>query len=42
VVAWPGWLAIEAAERALGGMLGRDTVKIPERADLLAAARTRA
>jgi ferredoxin--NADP+ reductase len=41
VVAWPGWLAIEAAERALGGMLGRDTVKIPERADLLAAARTR-
>ncbi|HEY5836002.1 FAD-dependent oxidoreductase [Streptomyces sp.] len=39
-VAWPGWLAIEAAEAALGHSLDRGTVKIPDWAGLLAAART--
>jgi ferredoxin/flavodoxin---NADP+ reductase len=38
-VTWPGWQAIEAAERALGRGLGRGTVKIPDWAGLLAAAR---
>ncbi|WP_225846708.1 FAD-dependent oxidoreductase [Streptomyces sp. HPF1205] len=38
-VAWPGWLAIEAAEAALGASLGRGTVKIPDWSGLLAAAR---
>jgi ferredoxin--NADP+ reductase len=39
-VAWPGWLAIEAAEAALGRTLGRGTVKIPDWDGLLTAART--
>lgn len=38
VVTWEGWKAIEAAETALGGAAGRTTVKITDRADLLAAA----
>ncbi|GHF22388.1 MULTISPECIES: FAD-dependent oxidoreductase [Streptomyces] len=38
-VEWPGWLGIEAAEAALGQRLGRGTVKIPDWAGLLAAAR---
>ncbi|MER6444872.1 FAD-dependent oxidoreductase [Streptomyces venezuelae] len=37
-VRWPGWLAIEAAEAALGRSLGRRSVKIPDWAGLLAAA----
>ncbi|MFI1825837.1 FAD-dependent oxidoreductase [Streptomyces sp. NPDC020412] len=37
-VEWPGWLAIEAAESALGLSLGRGPVKIPDWAGLLAAA----
>ncbi|MFI6643992.1 FAD-dependent oxidoreductase [Streptomyces sp. NPDC050504] len=37
-VQWPGWLAIEAAEAALGASLGRRTVKIPDWAGLLGAA----
>ncbi|QDY75523.1 FAD-dependent oxidoreductase [Streptomyces qinzhouensis] len=37
-VPWPGWLAIEAAEAALGASLGRRTVKIPDWDGLLAAA----
>ncbi|HEY3483408.1 MAG TPA: FAD-dependent oxidoreductase [Streptomyces sp.] len=39
-VAWPGWLAIEAAEAALGRTLGRPTVKICDWRGLLAAAGT--
>ncbi|RVU15403.1 NADP oxidoreductase [Streptomyces antnestii] len=38
-VEWPGWLAIERAEAALGRSLGRGPVKIPDWAGLLAAAR---
>lgn len=38
-VEWPGWLGIEAAEAALGQRLGRGTVKIPDWAGLLSAAR---
>ncbi|MEU6660300.1 FAD-dependent oxidoreductase [Streptomyces sp. NPDC046821] len=38
-VEWPGWLAIERAEAALGHSLGRGPVKIPDWAGLLAAAR---
>ena len=38
-IAWPGWLAIEAAEAALGVSLRRGTVKIPDWEGLLAAAR---
>ncbi|MDX6330252.1 MAG: ferredoxin/flavodoxin---NADP+ reductase [Streptomycetaceae bacterium] len=37
-VAWPGWLAIEAAEAALGRTLERATVKIPDWPGLLTAA----
>ncbi|MFE0427140.1 NADP oxidoreductase, partial [Streptomyces sp. NPDC058953] len=37
-VVWPGWLAIEAAESALGASLGRGSVKIPDWDGLLAAA----
>ncbi|WP_330329031.1 FAD-dependent oxidoreductase [Streptomyces sp. NBC_00536] len=39
-VLWPGWLAIEAAESALGRTLGRRSVKIPDWPGLLAAAAT--
>lgn len=39
-VAWPGWLAIEAAEAEWGRGLGRGTVKLPDWAGLLDAART--
>ncbi|WP_030804249.1 FAD-dependent oxidoreductase [Streptomyces sp. NRRL S-337] len=39
-VLWPGWLAIEAAEAAWGQGLGRGTVKLPDWAGLLEAART--
>ncbi|MEV7281237.1 FAD-dependent oxidoreductase [Streptomyces sp. NPDC093111] len=38
-VPWTGWLAIERAEAALGGTLGRARVKIPDWAGLRAAAR---
>lgn len=38
-VTWAGWEAIEAAEAALGRALDRDTVKIPDWAGLLGAAR---
>lgn len=37
-VEWHGWLAIEAAEEALGRSLGRRSVKIPDWAGLQAAA----
>ncbi|MCX4510562.1 FAD-dependent oxidoreductase [Streptomyces sp. NBC_01619] len=37
-VQWPGWLAIEEAEAALGRSLGRRSVKIPDWAGLLRAA----
>ncbi|AZK92848.1 FAD-dependent oxidoreductase [Streptomyces tsukubensis] len=37
-VPWPGWLAIEEAEAALGASLGRRSVKIPDWEGLLAAA----
>ncbi|AVZ71680.1 NADP oxidoreductase [Streptomyces lunaelactis] len=37
-VPWPGWLAIEAAESALGRTLGRRSVKIPDWPGLLTAA----
>ncbi|MFI1619568.1 FAD-dependent oxidoreductase [Streptomyces lydicus] len=39
-VTWPGWLAIEAAEAAFGHGLGRGTVKLPDWAGLLEAARS--
>ncbi|THA82697.1 FAD-dependent oxidoreductase [Streptomyces sp. A0592] len=39
-VEWPGWLAIESAEAALGHSLGRRSVKIPDWSGLLAAANT--
>lgn len=39
-VPWRGWLAIEAAEAALGASLHRNTVKIPDWPGLLSAART--
>ncbi|MEV5974160.1 FAD-dependent oxidoreductase [Streptomyces sp. NPDC051921] len=38
-VPWSGWLAIERAEAALGGRLGRGPVKIPDWAGLRDAAR---
>lgn len=38
-VEWPGWLAIEAAETALGRTLGRTTVKISDWRGLLEAAK---
>ncbi|MBL1094685.1 FAD-dependent oxidoreductase [Streptomyces sp. NPDC001739] len=38
-VLWPGWLAIEAAEAAWGRGMGRGTVKLPDWAGLLEAAR---
>jgi ferredoxin/flavodoxin---NADP+ reductase len=38
-VEWAGWLAIEAAEAEMGRALDRTTVKIPDWAELLAAAR---
>ncbi|MER6996083.1 FAD-dependent oxidoreductase [Streptomyces sp. NPDC000410] len=38
-VEWPGWLAIEQAESTLGRSLGRRSVKIPDWAGLLSAAR---
>lgn len=37
-VEWPGWLAIEEAEAALGLALGRRSVKIPDWEGLLRAA----
>jgi ferredoxin--NADP+ reductase len=37
-VEWPGWLAIEEAESALGRALGRRAVKIPDWTGLLKAA----
>jgi ferredoxin--NADP+ reductase len=37
-VEWPGWLAIEEAESALGRALGRRSVKIPDWTGLLDAA----
>ncbi|MDN3292887.1 FAD-dependent oxidoreductase [Streptomyces ficellus] len=37
-VEWPGWLAIERAEAALGRRLGRGSVKIPDWPGLLKAA----
>lgn len=37
-VAWPGWLAIESAEQALGRTLGRRSVKIADWQGLLTAA----
>lgn len=40
-VPWPGWLAIEAAEAALGQELGRTTVKIADWEGLLTAAHGR-
>jgi ferredoxin--NADP+ reductase len=39
-VEWPGWLAIEAAEAALGRALGRATVKIPDWQGLREAAKS--
>ncbi|WP_052853256.1 MULTISPECIES: FAD-dependent oxidoreductase [Streptomyces] len=39
-VPWTGWLGIEAAEAAWGRRLGRGTVKLPDWAGLLEAART--
>ncbi|MFJ4788555.1 FAD-dependent oxidoreductase [Streptomyces sp. NPDC088794] len=39
-VPWPGWLAIERAEAALGASLGRSVVKLADWESLLAAART--
>ncbi|MEU6863430.1 FAD-dependent oxidoreductase [Streptomyces sp. NPDC046876] len=36
-VEWPGWLAIETAEAALGRSLGRRSVKIPDWPGLLTA-----
>ncbi|MFG2295738.1 FAD-dependent oxidoreductase [Streptomyces sp. NPDC048603] len=39
-VEWPGWLAIEEAEAALGHSLGRRSVKIPDWPGLLNAAGT--
>lgn len=38
VVRWDGWLAIEAAEHALGAQHGQARIKLSDRADLLAAA----
>ncbi|MGW1493320.1 FAD-dependent oxidoreductase [Streptomyces sp. NPDC002402] len=40
-VQWPGWLAIEVAEAALGRTLGRRSVKIPDWSGLLTAAGVR-
>ncbi|MFF3397459.1 FAD-dependent oxidoreductase [Streptomyces sp. NPDC002659] len=40
-VQWPGWLAIEVAEAALGRTLGRRSVKIPDWSGLLTAADVR-
>ncbi|WP_240134723.1 FAD-dependent oxidoreductase [Streptomyces sp. MUM 178J] len=40
-VLWPGWLAIESAEAALGASLGRHIVKIPDWPGLLQAATPR-
>jgi ferredoxin/flavodoxin---NADP+ reductase len=37
VVLWDGWLAIEAAEQALGARHGHARIKLPDRGDLLAA-----
>ncbi|GAA3368273.1 FAD-dependent oxidoreductase [Streptomyces sannanensis] len=37
-VEWPGWLAIERAEAALGRSLGRGSVKIPDWQGLLSTA----
>ncbi|MFF4209459.1 FAD-dependent oxidoreductase [Streptomyces sp. NPDC001796] len=37
-VEWPGWLAIERAEAALGASLGRGVVKLPDWQSLMAAA----
>jgi len=38
VVLWDGWLAIEAAEQALGAQHGHARIKLPDRIDLLDAA----
>jgi ferredoxin--NADP+ reductase len=40
VVSWTGWIAIEAAEHALGATGGRKRVKIADWAQLLAAAKS--
>jgi ferredoxin--NADP+ reductase len=40
VVNWAGWVAIEAAEKALGAGSGRNRVKIADWAQLLAAAKS--
>jgi ferredoxin--NADP+ reductase len=40
VVDWPGWIAIEAAEMALGVSGGRKRVKISDWAQLIAAAKS--
>jgi ferredoxin--NADP+ reductase len=40
VVTWPGWLAIDAAERAAGQLQGRERAKLATRAELLRAALT--
>jgi ferredoxin--NADP+ reductase len=37
-IGWQGWQAIDTAERAAGRPLGRDRVKLVQRADLFAAA----
>lgn len=42
VVTWQGWCSIEAAEAELGRVAGRERSKITQRAELLAAAATRA
>jgi ferredoxin--NADP+ reductase len=40
VVDWPGWIAIEAAEMALGASDGRKRIKIADWAQLFAAAKS--
>ncbi|HEX4224189.1 MAG TPA: FAD-dependent oxidoreductase [Pseudonocardiaceae bacterium] len=40
VISWAGWIAIEAAELALGAAGGRNRVKIADWAQLLAAAKS--
>jgi ferredoxin--NADP+ reductase len=40
LVRWDGWLAIEAAEHALGALHGQARIKLSDRDDLLVASRT--
>jgi ferredoxin--NADP+ reductase len=40
LVRWDGWLAIEAAEHALGAQHGQARIKLSDRDDLLVASRT--